>query len=288
MGRELKRVRLDFNWPIRKIWHGYLNPFYKKHSHECAACEGRGDSPEGRHLEQLWYGRVPFNPRDKGSEPLTKEHSKVRAFAERQVDRSPEYYGMGEMAIQREAQRLADLWNGQWKHHLSQEEVDIIFHGKWGFPDLTHEIVIGKGEWQVKEGITGPPTAKEVNDFYLTSHFSRPELYTIYRHILKKGQHKERCSVCKGEGVIWDSPEHKKLARRWKKFEPPKGDGYQLWRTTGEGEPMSPVFATLDELCEWCASNATTFAGEMTSKEGWKQMLDDGLVAHQEGNMVFI
>lgn len=31
---------------------------------------------------------------------------------------------------------------------------------------------------------------------------------------------------------------------------PPKGDGYQLWETTSEGKPMSPVFATLDELCE--------------------------------------
>ncbi len=57
MGRELKRVRLDFNWPIGKIWHGYINPFYK-HSKKCVACDGRGSSPETRLLESMWYGKV--------------------------------------------------------------------------------------------------------------------------------------------------------------------------------------------------------------------------------------
>jgi len=29
MGRELKRVSLDFNWPLNKVWDGYLNPHHK-------------------------------------------------------------------------------------------------------------------------------------------------------------------------------------------------------------------------------------------------------------------
>ena len=28
MGRELKRVPLDFQWPENKVWDGYLNPHY--------------------------------------------------------------------------------------------------------------------------------------------------------------------------------------------------------------------------------------------------------------------
>ena len=32
MGRELKRVPLDFDWPQNKVWHGYLNPY---HSTKC-------------------------------------------------------------------------------------------------------------------------------------------------------------------------------------------------------------------------------------------------------------
>lgn len=32
--------------------------------------------------------------------------------------------------------------------------------------------------------------------------------------------------------------------------EPPKGDGWQLWQTVSDG-PISPVFATADELVDW-------------------------------------
>ena len=26
MGRELRRVPLDFNWPLNKVWEGFCNP----------------------------------------------------------------------------------------------------------------------------------------------------------------------------------------------------------------------------------------------------------------------
>lgn len=29
MGREIKRVPLDFDWPLRKVWDGFQNPHYK-------------------------------------------------------------------------------------------------------------------------------------------------------------------------------------------------------------------------------------------------------------------
>jgi hypothetical protein len=38
MGREIKRVALDFEWPLEKIWKGYLNPHYKR----CSAEDCRG------------------------------------------------------------------------------------------------------------------------------------------------------------------------------------------------------------------------------------------------------
>jgi hypothetical protein len=70
--------------------------------------------------------------------------------------------------------------------------------------------------------------------------------------------------------------------------EPPKGDGYQLWETTSEGSPVSPVFKTLDELCEWCERYATTFARFKATKEQWKQMLSDDFVFHKEDNIIFM
>ena len=71
-------------------------------------------------------------------------------------------------------------------------------------------------------------------------------------------------------------------------IEPPEGEGYQLWETTSEGSPSSPVFKTLDELCEWCEENATTFAHFKATKEEWKSMLGSDFVHHKEGNAIFI
>lgn len=78
-----------------------------------------------------------------------------------------------------------------------------------------------------------------------------------------------------------------KYRSKWYK-EPPAGDGYQLWETTTEGSPQSPVFRTLDELCGWCAENATTFSSYKQSKEEWRRMLDDGFVYARIGNVTFI
>lgn len=64
----------------------------------------------------------------------------------------------------------------------------------------------------------------------------------------------------------------------------------QLYESTSEGTPLSPVFKTdeLMELCEWAEENATTFGSSKTSKESWYQMLCSGLVIHQEGNAFFM
>jgi hypothetical protein len=71
-------------------------------------------------------------------------------------------------------------------------------------------------------------------------------------------------------------------------FEPPVGEGYQLWEDTTEGSPSSPVFATLDELCGWCEENATTFGFFKASAERWKEVLSNDFVHHKKGNAVFI
>lgn len=58
-------------------------------------------------------------------------------------------------------------------------------------------------------------------------------------------------------------------------LEPPRGEGWQLWETTSEGSPTSPVFKTAEELAIWCEINATVFAGDKASKENWLKMFND-------------
>ncbi|WP_285011240.1 hypothetical protein [Pedobacter faecalis] len=64
----------------------------------------------------------------------------------------------------------------------------------------------------------------------------------------------------------------------------------QLYESTSEGTPLSPVFHKddFDKLCEWAAANATTFAHFKASKEDWMKMLGDGIVYHTQGNVTFM
>lgn len=98
----------------------------------------------------------------------------------------------------------------------------------------------------------------------------------------------ENCEKCFNWAEIMGWKALKPKCPEWPFTEPPKGDGYQLWETTTEGSPASPVFATLDELCEWCETNATTFGPCTATKEQWKAMLEDNFVHHTEGNITFI
>ena len=57
---------------------------------------------------------------------------------------------------------------------------------------------------------------------------------------------------------------------KFEKYDPPEGDGYQLWETTSEGSPMSPVFQTPEELAEWLEANKASSFGLMTcSYDQW-------------------
>lgn len=49
MGREIKRVPIDFDWPIGKVWEGYVN----RHYSQCKACRGMGLTTARRRLEEL-------------------------------------------------------------------------------------------------------------------------------------------------------------------------------------------------------------------------------------------
>ena len=63
----------------------------------------------------------------------------------------------------------------------------------------------------------------------------------------------------------------------------------QLYNTTSEGEPISPLFKAdeFEKLCEWAAENATTFADYKAPKDSWIKMLKDGYVYHKAGNITY-
>lgn len=271
MGRELKRVPLDFKWPENKVWDGYLNPHYAE-SHDCPVCGGSGYSPEARRLKDRWYGCAPFRPEDRGSTPFLPTHPAVRAFAERNVTRSPDYYGLGESAIQREARRLADLWNSAWSHHLNADDVAALVEGG-RLRDLTHTWVPEAG-WLPKEP-PYVPTPEEVNVWSISGgmwHDSINQWIVVGAECKRLGID-PGCRNCSGSGTVWDSPEDEQAAEAWERTEPPAGDGYQIWETVSEGSPISPVFATPEALAEYM--NGRAWGGDKgCSYESWLNFIN--------------
>lgn len=259
MGREIKRVPLDFDWPLREVWHGFLSPD-SLDGETCPSCarpvsyqgevpRGDGYAPRAQELHDLWYGNAPFRPEDNGSSPLTVETPAVRAFAERNVGRSPEYYGYGEHAVVTEAARLCALWNGMWSHHLNDDDVAaLVAAGR--LMDFTHRWTKGDGWQPIDPPVT--PTSAEVNEWSLRGfgHDAINAGVAIRARCEREG-YSYMCSTCDGHGSVEAYPGQRADADAWEPTGPPTGDGWQLWETTSEGSPISPVFATPEDLARW-------------------------------------
>lgn len=263
--RTVKRVPLDFDWPLDTVWGGYLTPD-RFQEDKCLHCEN-GQSPEAKHLNDLWYGYVLFDPTSTGSVPFTVDTPAIRKFAERHVQRDPWFYGSGEAAIVREAQRVVALWNGQWCHHLAQEDVDALVAGNrlWDFTRTW-----SKEDGWVEKDPPVTPNAAEVNDWSINGygHDSINNWVVIRARCEKEGV-PYVCGTCDGHSSLEKYPGQRDEAEAWEYEEPPVGDGWQLWTTTTEGSPISPVFATPEELAEWCAPNATIFADDRMTVAQW-------------------
>jgi hypothetical protein len=234
MGRIAKRVPMDFDWPLKKVWEGYLMPDRLRED-ECAACGGDGLTREARAVADTFY---------------------------------PHQIEWGNTA---KANALA------WHDKIGQAEVDYL---------------VKKGRlrtWVPGEGGEGgswhsvPRTAGEVNAANQRNGIDCHD--TLNRHLLVKFRCKRlgiplRCATCKGHGTTEKYEGQRAEAEAWEPTEPPIGDGWQMWETTSEGSPTSPVFATAEELAEWCEGNATVFADHRATSAEWLAIITGDDFAH--------
>lgn len=211
MGRELKRVALDFEWPEDKVWEGYLNPHYAK-SHNCEACNGRGETFASQRLGDL-VSLLMLS----GTDALRGEcHPYLR--------QAPLYATQG-MACGKDMAELTAALAGREPSFLGHNSCD-----KWA---AKKKIVAAAG---------------------------LPEGWGT-------------CPACNGGGTIWESPEAEQAAEEWTRTEPPVGDGYQIWETVSEGSPISPVFATPEELAQHMAGKQWG-ADKGSSYETWLRFIN--------------
>ena len=110
----------------------------------------------------------------------------------------------------------------------------------------------------------------------------------LCRHRAQQAGVYGQCEHCKGEGTLYRDDAARQQVEDWTETEPPEGPGWQLWETVSEGSPLSPVFASPEELARWCTDNAWLDTTHKTSYEAWLRMIqtEDGvdtgsmLVAH--------
>lgn len=290
MGRRLRRVPLDFNWPINKTWVGYINPHTWARV-ACASCDRSGYAPEAKLYNDQWYGNAPFDPVAYGATPLTIDHPQVQAYAQRNVERDPTYYaGPVAQAVQGEARRLFAHWQNQWCHHLIQADVEaLVAEGR--LPEFTRRprteeqaliLEASKSYWMPAwNGYM--PTADEINAWSLMGfgHDSINAWVCVEARCKREGV-PLACPDCEGHGYTWPSPEAEKLCEEWENYDPPLGIGFQLWETTSEGSPITPVFQTLEDLCVYAAVYCSVSGDVKASAQKWREMLDDDFVAHVE------
>jgi hypothetical protein len=277
MGREVKRVALDFRWPREKTWHGYLNPHYK-HSVQCF-CKGSGLAPDAKALHDQWYGNAPFDAEAYGSKLFLVTDPRLLDINRRKMEWSNElsrrqghreYYELSDEAVIAETERMLEFWNGSWSHHLIQADVDALVKED-RLCDFTSTFTRGEG-WKKKEPAV-IPTAEEVNFWGLSGMgHGGVNSFICIRHRAEREGLEYKCNVCKGKGSVWLSKKAQKDAKAWRKTEPPKGEGYQIWETVSEGSPVSPVFADPEELARWMVCNDNSVTSN-TTVEQWVEFI---------------
>lgn len=229
MGRELKRVPLDFKWPMKMVWKGYVNPY---RSVQCKACEGSGYSEKAMEYKNNWYGfernNWTLNPYRRGCIYHPEAH----------------------------------------KYNLTQLEVDALAKG-------------GRISELCKDGYH--PTPEDVREFELRDFMGldHTSMHICLCATAEAEGWDTDCPFCGGTGEYWFSEEIRELHENWQREDPPTGEGFQLWSNTGEGCPVSPVFASMEELAKWCVDGATIFADDRLTCEQWMEMFRKECFAYE-------
>lgn len=338
MGRELKRVPLDFDHPRGVLWPGYV----QEQPAQCEHCQGTGSSPDGQRLSNEWYGWESsevdsailailggkpthpgaigtFDPVAYGSTLYTRETPGLRdmiynklkhyircdiwrhqregmvAEGEEIAEELTEKYAkrITDFDVTRELDRMLAIWNRQWMHHLIAEDVEALvkedrlfdFTRRPRTPEQEAELKETGSHW-LKEWNGYMPTPEEINLWSLSGmgHDSINSWVCIKARAEREGL-KTTCEHCEGHGHVFANEGEKFDYENWERTDPPTGEGYQLWSTTTEGHPMSPVFESLEKLCDWLAEYGSVFGSEGASKAEWMKMLGGNELVGKELDM---
>jgi hypothetical protein len=242
MSREVKRVALDFQWPLDKRWSGYLMPDELRLP-QCADCGGRGYSGGGLWLDALmyrltmlarhvvngedalhpWLAEDPYPPTREITRPVTPEEQEgVRAEIER-----CEAEGRGARS---------------YLYQLVKDGAEVPVGAEIVQPsaDLVHLVAALSGQAPERIAQGGSSTSHLMAKAIVEAAGLDPDTWGS-------------CPTCEGEGTV-GTPEQYAAAEAWERTEPPAGPGWQFWESVSEGAPISPVFPDREGLVDWLST----------------------------------
>ncbi len=232
MGREIKRVATNFEWPMNQVWPGFINPHYKKCPQDGITCWG-GSNAAAVYLEHL-----------------TNMFSVVADSA----------------ASGRSHPYLNALPYGSAHPDWSKQPDEVRRRAVEFYTNL-----IGETE-RSPFGFTGSAFKLYFKLLELAGIRTNPDGTDT-----EKGYEWGECPVCKGKGL---DPAVSAAYNAWQSEEPPTGDWWQVWETVSEGSPVTPAFATAEELIEYLV----TFGDDWDQKRGdggWSQEAAEAFVSRE-------
>lgn len=192
MSREIRRVPLNFDAPLRKVWAGYIMPSNLRMD-TCTACDGRGLTPARQWVESVTHLLLMLDD-DRACQELGRPlHPYLREGRAHHVKHRP-------------SPDIAEFGTG-----LAGRESGFI----------GHDSIDG---WRA--------TAKVIEAAGLD-----PKAWGM-------------CTNCH-DGAVEVYEGQRAEADAWEWTQPPTGEGWQLWETTSEGSPVSPVFPDRAGLITW-------------------------------------
>jgi len=261
MGREIRRVPLDFDWPLHKLWRGFENPHYR----ECPGSEGdacvAGYSAAGK-----WFNSIV---------------SLIQLIGDEAVERTPEH----SCVRNSDPHPYLTEWPQAPRHDLPYAErvkiraLDDRAERRRALDDALRRfpprVLPLTGELA---GLVRGLAGNEKRGFGPRLHFSDHAIDEALRRAAGLDENWGVCMICNGSGI---DPAVCEAYDAWEEEDPPVGEGWQLWETVTEGSPVSPVLPTREAFVDWLVkSGQTRKAAEAFTAEGWcpSGMIVDGKV----------
>lgn len=254
MGRELRRVPLDFDWEMHEVWEGFVCPYpHDSYERTCNTCDGTGYNAATKELYDTWYDLEGY-------------------------EEGRWWYKYGDDG---RACAIVEAYPGackRWEHKLTQDEVDALV-ADFRFVGLTHDWQ-GPGKGWVPKNPPVKISADQVNAANAPGvrglgHDTLNKFTCVRARAQRLGVYGE-CDKCAGAGKIVFAPEIKKLADAWEPESLPTGEGWQVWETVSEGSPVTPVFDTPEKLIDylvtvgiWDTKYSVEAATAFVMKKGW-------------------